>query len=176
MGKLIDFVVKVFAFVAGVLLVLMTVSIGYAILSRAVGLPFPLWVVQFNEYALLWITFLGTAWVLGRNRHIAIDLMTRNLNPRTRAVFDLLHSVVGGAVCAVIFWFGLKTVLSMYQRGVTDVSSVDIPRYLVLLVIPLGFLLLALQFVRKALTDLLSVGASGSVHENAGRVADRTVE
>jgi len=176
MGKLIDFVVKVFAFVAGLLLVLMTVSIGYAILSRAVGLPFPLWVVQFNEYALLWITFLGTAWVLGRNRHIAIDLVTRHLNPRTRVVFDLLHSVVGAGVCAVIFWFGLKTVLSMYQRGVTDVSAVDIPRYLVLLVIPLGFLLLALQFVRKVLTDLLSARAIGPVHKDAGQGAGRTVE
>ncbi|MCA1960789.1 MAG: TRAP transporter small permease [Desulfomonile sp.] len=176
MGKLIDFIVTAFAFIAGTLLVLMTVSIGYAILSRAVGLPFPLWVVQFNEYALLWITFLGTAWVLGRNRHIAIDLMTRRLGPRTKAVFEFLHSVVGAGVCAVIFWFGIKTVLSLYQRGVTDVSAVDIPRYLVLLVIPLGFLLLAFQFVRKVFTGALSIRASAPIHGEAARGAGRTVK
>lgn len=166
MGKSIDYVVKLGAIAAGLLLVFVTVSIGYTIFARGVGLSSPLWTVQFNEYALLWITFLGTAWVLGQNRHVAIDLATRGLNPRTKAIFDILHSVVGFGLCAVIFWFGLLTVWSMFQRGVTDVGTVDVPKYLVLAAIPLGFLLLTLQFIRRAFTSFLSMGASGSTQED----------
>lgn len=168
LGKSIDYVVKLGAIAAGLLLVFIALSIGYTIFARAVGLASPLWTVQFNEYALLWMTFLGTAWVLGKNRHVAIDLLTRSLKPRTKAIFGVVHSTVGFGLCAVIFWFGLLTVWSMFQRGVTDVGTVDVPKYLVLIAIPFGFLLLALQFVRRAVTSLLSMRASGSTQGDAG--------
>ena len=168
-GKLIDHIVKLGAIAAGLLLVFVTVSIGYTIFARAVGIPSPLWTVQFNEYALLWITFLGTAWVLGQNRHVAIDLLTRKLKPRTNTIFGVLHSILGCGLCAVIFWFALMTVWSMFQRGVTDVGTVDVPKYLVLIAIPLGFLLLALQFIRRAYAGLLSMGATDSTHGDGGR-------
>ena len=87
MGKLIDFVCKLFAAVAGVLLIVVTVLIGYVILARMIHISSPAWVTQFTEYALLWITFLGTAWVLGRNRHIAIDLVTSQLGQRKKLAF-----------------------------------------------------------------------------------------
>src|SRR6266498_4188083 len=145
MGKLIDYVSKLFALMAGVLLVLVTLFIGYVIFARIVGISSPAWIVQFTEYALLWITFLGTAWVLGRGRHVSIDLITSRLAPRGRVILDIAHSLVG---CAVLCWFGFLTIWSMFQRGVTDVQVVDVAKYKVVLIIPLGFLLLALQFLR----------------------------
>ena len=59
MGKLIDFICKLFAAVAGVLLIVVTALVGYVILARAIHISSPPWVTQFTEYALLWITFLG---------------------------------------------------------------------------------------------------------------------
>jgi C4-dicarboxylate transporter, DctQ subunit len=166
MERLIDFVCKLFAVAAGVLLILVTLFIGYVILARIIGISSPAWIVQFTEYALLWITFLGTAWVLGRNRHISIDLLTTRLKPRMKVVFDVAHSVVGCAVCGILCWFGFSTVWSMFQRGVTDVQVVDVAKYQVILIIPLGFLLLALQFFRKMLTSLHSTKVS--VEQDAG--------
>jgi TRAP-type mannitol/chloroaromatic compound transport system permease small subunit len=54
----------------------------------------------------------------------------------------------------------------MYQRGVTDVQVVDVAKYKVVLIIPLGFFLLALQFLRKMLIGFRSVTHSDSTHEN----------
>jgi TRAP-type C4-dicarboxylate transport system permease small subunit len=163
MGKLIDYVSKLFAVVAGILLVLVTVFIGYVILARIVGISSPAWIVQFTEYALLWITFLGTAWVLSRDRHVSIDLITSRLTPRGKVVLDIAHSLVGCGVCVVLCWFGFVTTWSMFERGVTDVQVVDVAKYQVVLIIPLGFLLLALQFLRKMLMGLHSIKHPDSI-------------
>jgi C4-dicarboxylate transporter, DctQ subunit len=166
MGKFIDYVSKLFALVAGVLLLLITVFIGYVIFARIVGISSPAWIVQFTEYALLWITFLGTAWVLGRGRHVSIDLITSRLTPRGKVILHTVHSAVGCGVCAVLCWFGFLTTWSMFQRGVTDVQVVDVAKYKVVLIIPLGFFLLALQFLRKMLIGYHSITHSGSVDAN----------
>ena len=166
MGKLIDYVSKLFALMAGVLLVLVTFFIGYVIFARIIGISSPAWIVQFTEYALLWITFLGTAWVLGRGRHVSIDLITSRLAPRGRVILDIAHSLVGCGVCAVLCWFGILTTWSMFERGVTDVQVVDVAKYKVVLIIPLGFLLLALQFLRKTLIGIHSVTHANSLHGN----------
>jgi C4-dicarboxylate transporter, DctQ subunit len=166
MGKLIDYVSKLFAMMAGVLLVLVTVFIGYVIFARIVGISSPAWIVQFTEYALLWMTFLGTAWVLGRGRHVSIDLITSHLTKRGKVILDIVHSAVGCGVCAVLCWFGFLTTWSMFQRGVTDVQVVDVAKYKVVLIIPLGFFLLALQFLRKMLIGFQAVKHSDSTSEN----------
>jgi TRAP-type C4-dicarboxylate transport system permease small subunit len=166
MGKLIDYVSKVFALAAGVVLVFVTVFIGYVIFARIVGISSPDWIVQFTEYALVWMTFLGTAWVLGRGRHISVDLVTSHLTPRGKVVLEIVHGLVGCGVCAVLCWFGFEATLSMFQRGVTDVQVVDVAKYKVVLIIPLGFFLLALQFLRTSLIGYHSIKHSDSPHGN----------
>jgi C4-dicarboxylate transporter DctQ subunit len=166
MGNLIDYVSKLFALIAGVLLVLVTAFIGYVIFARIVGISSPAWIVQFTEYALLWMTFLGTAWVLGRGRHVSIDLITSRLTKRGRAILDIVHSMVGCVVCAALCWFGVLTTWSMYQRGVTDVQVVDVAKYKIVLIIPLGFFLLALQFLRKMMIGFQAVKHLDPTSEN----------
>ncbi len=167
MGKLIDFVCNLFAVAAGVLLILVTLFIGYVILARIIHVSSPAWITQFTEYALLWITFLGTAWVLGRNRHIAIDLIMSHLGPRKKLAFDISHYLVGCVLCLVLCYFGWLTVWSMIERGVVDVQVVDIDKYKVILVIPLGFFLLALQFLRKMLAAFQSIKHSDSLQSES---------
>ncbi|HTY22828.1 MAG TPA: TRAP transporter small permease [Desulfomonilaceae bacterium] len=166
MGKLIDYVSKLFALLAGILLVLVTLFIGYVIFARIIDISSPAWIVQFTEYSLLWMTFLGTAWVLSRDRHVSIDLITSRLTPRGKIVLDIAHNLVGCGVCVVLCWFGVLTTWSMFQRGVIDVQVVDVAKYQVVLIIPLGFFLLALQFLRKMLMGFHSVRHSDSLHGN----------
>jgi hypothetical protein len=45
---------------------------------------------------------------------------------------------------------------------VTDVQAVDVPKYLILVVIPLGFLVLVLQFVRQFFSTLRKIRETSS--------------
>jgi C4-dicarboxylate transporter, DctQ subunit len=155
-GRIFDKLLTAFAVLAGLLLLFITFTIGYTILARVVGLPSIMWEVQFNEYALVWITFLGSAWALAGNKHVSIDLFTRNLGPRKARWMSVLHNLMGIAVCGVLFWYCTLVVYGQYQRGVIDVQTMDVPKYLVLLIIPIGFLLLALQFVRSLIAGLIT--------------------
>ena len=148
MTKVLDRLFDSLAVVISIILVLMTLTIGYAIFARAVGLPGPVWIVQFNEYAMLWATFLGAAWLLSKKRHVSIELIVSHLSQGTQKVFHLIHSLLGVGLCAILCWYGTLTTLEHFQRNVINVQAVDVPMGYVLVVIPLGFFLLLLQFIR----------------------------
>lgn len=152
--RFLDGILTGMAVLAGLLLLFMTFSIGYSIFTRALGFQSPVWTVQFNEYALIWMTFLGSAWVLRRRKHVAVDIITGSLGPGGRRIADAVHSLLGIAVCGVLCWHTSLMTLNLFQRGVTDVQAVDVPRYLILMVIPAGFLVLTTQFFRNLATSL----------------------
>lgn len=154
MSRILDKICNAFAVVAGLLLLFSTLSVAYSIFTRALKLPSPVWIVQFNEYGLLWITFLGTAWVLAKDRHAVIQLFTNTLSPRGQTRMSLAHNLVGMILCGVLGWFGAVTTWDHFVRNVIDVSSVDFPKAYVLVAIPAGFLLLTLQFLRRCAVDL----------------------
>jgi C4-dicarboxylate transporter, DctQ subunit len=179
MTKVLDRVFDFLAVVISIILVLMTLSIGYAIFARAVGLPGPVWIVQFNEYAMLWATFLGAAWLLSKKRHVSIELVVSHLSRPTQKVFHLIHSLLGVGLCAILCWYGTLTTIENFQRNVINVQAVDVPMAYVLIVIPLGFFLLFLQFIRDFFAAVQAIGpplapgplgvsAPGEEHEGGG--------
>ena len=148
LSRILDRILTGTSILAGLLLLFITFSISYGITLRAFGIQSPVWTVQFNEYSLLWITFLGSAWVLSRRKHVAIDIVTSRLNPRARRIMEIVHGFMGAGLCAVLCFYTSLMALNLFQRGVTDVQAVDVPKSLVIIVIPIGFLLLILQFLR----------------------------
>ena len=152
--RIFDWIIKVSAVIAGLILLFITFSIGYTITTRTLGFQSPVWTVQFNEYSLLWMTFLGTAWVLSRRKHVAIDIVTGRLSPGGQKVMEIIHSIMGAGLCAVLCYYGTVIVLNMYSRGVTDVQAVDVPKYAVLVVIPFGFFCLMIQFIRNLVAEV----------------------
>jgi C4-dicarboxylate transporter, DctQ subunit len=179
MTKILDRLNDFLAVVVSVILVLMTLTIGYAIFARAVHLPGPVWIVQFNEYAMLWATFLGAAWLLAKKRHVAIELIVSHLSQGTQKVFHLIHSLLGIGLCAILCWYGTLTTLENFQRKVIHVQAVDVPMGYILIAIPVGFFLLFLQFIRDFFAaahailnplapDPLGVSAPGEEHEGGG--------
>lgn len=174
LSRLLDRILTGMAVLAGLLLLFITFSISYGIFTRALGFQSPVWTIQFNEYSLLWMTFLGSAWVLSRRKHVAVDVITSHLGPGGRRIANVVHSLAGIGVCGILCWYSSLITLNLFQRGVTDVQAVDMPKYLVLVVIPAGFLVLTAQFLRnlatslrKSMADPQEVMARESVSESA---------
>jgi len=161
MTKVLDRIFDFLVVVICVILVFMTLTIGYAIFARGVGLPGPVWIVQFNEYAMLFATFLGAGWLLSKKKHVSIELVVSRFSRRTQKVFDLVHSLLGMGLCAILCWYGALTTIDNFQRNVIHVQAVDIPMAYVLFVIPLGFFFLILQFLRDFFVDLHEIRNPG---------------
>lgn len=175
MDKILDKILAILAVLSGLLLLFITFAIFYTIFARFLNIPGPVWAVQFTEYALLWMTLLGTAWVLKQQRHVSVDLLTSRLSARTKVYFNLGHSVMGVVVSGILCWYGTVVTWGQYQRGVMDIQVVDMPKYLILVIIPIGFLFLVGQFLRKFLADLKRVkdfpGPISTAADSSGRNA-----
>lgn len=149
MTKLLDRLCSGLAVLAAGLFLFCTFSICFSIMTRSLRILGPVWVVQFNEYAMLWITFLGTAYLLMKNRHVSIQIVTGRLGVKGKKVIAQVHAALGILLCLGLFFFTLSSTWEHFVRGVIDVQAVDVPKGYVLMVIPFGFLLLTLQFLRK---------------------------
>jgi TRAP-type C4-dicarboxylate transport system permease small subunit len=154
MNKVLDRIFDFLGVVISFILVFMTLSIGYAIFVRALNLPGPVWIVQFNEYAMLFATFLGSAWLLSKRKHVSIELVVSRFSRRVQKIFDLIHSLMGMGLCAILCWYGALTTLENFERKVINVQAVDVPMAYIIFVIPLGFFLLFLQFARNLVAGL----------------------
>ncbi len=162
MNKALDRIFGFLEVVISIILVFMTLTIGYAIFVRAVNLPGPVWIVQFNEYAMLFATFLGAAWLLSKGRHVSIELVVSRFSSRNRNILKIIHSLMGIGLCATLGWYGALTTIENFQRNVINVQAVDVPMAYVLFVIPLGFLLLVLQFIRDFFVGLHAMREPGA--------------
>ncbi|MFH1488678.1 MAG: TRAP transporter small permease [Pseudomonadota bacterium] len=161
MTKLLDRICAALAVLAAFLFIFMTFSICASIFTRSFGLPTPVWTNQFNEYAMLWMTFLGTAWLLSKDRHVSIQIILSRLNNKMKRLFRIIHNVMGFLLCAAICTYGALTTWDHFQRNVIDVQVLDVPKAWIILVIPLGFFLLMLQFLRR-----ITEGLRGTDAEN----------
>lgn len=136
------------AALAAAVLAFITLAICAEVVMRY-GFNRPLtWVVEVSEYALLWMTFLGTSWVLRQGGHVRVDILMHLLSPRLLRVCGLISAGAGILAGLVLVVFGANAVWTALARGSFKSTGLDIPTWLVLVVIPVGGLLLLARFLR----------------------------
>jgi TRAP-type C4-dicarboxylate transport system permease small subunit len=106
------------------------------------------WVVEISEYSLLWITFLGAAWVLRHGGHVRVDILLQYLSPAALRICGLFSSAAGIVTTLVLIAFGADATWTAYMRGAFKPTGTDVPTWMILIVIPLGGLLLFFRFAR----------------------------
>ena len=105
---------------------------------------------QISGTLLLYITFLGGAWVLRREEHVTIDLLVTRLSPKIQRWLNIVNSIIGALICLILTLYGTMEVVYSWQRGILIPAEIEIPRVVNLAVIPLGSFFLWLQFIRRA--------------------------
>lgn len=167
LAAMFDRTIDLLAWLAAFLLVFAMLSVTADVVSRKFFERPIIWVFDITQYILLYVTFLGTAWLLKRDGHIVIDIAIAPLGPRARAFLGIVSSIVGVAVCAIIVWYGTQVTLDHFQRAVRDTALLQLPKAPLLAIIPFGSLLLMVQFMRRA------YGFLGQRNGSAGQDAAR---
>ena len=116
--------------------------------------------VEITEFSLLFIVFLGAARVLKRNKHVAMEFVLDKLKPSTRDVVVGVNSLLCGVALGIITWYAVLLVLDDYQIGNRYSSSIEIYKFPIRAVIPMGSFLLFIQFLRIGFRCLVNRGAS----------------
>jgi TRAP-type C4-dicarboxylate transport system permease small subunit len=153
-----DRLIDIMFYIAGALIICQTLVELFEVIARYFLHSPLLWGVEFCEYTLFLIGFLGTTYVLKKGGHISVGIVLERLKPRTQTYFNLFASLVGIMVSLVIFWFSLKTTWDNYLSGVTVVKTYSLQKWLFLSFIALGYLLMSIEFVRQFSGHLRKLG------------------
>lgn len=119
------------------------------VMRRIFGRPL-MWVTDLSEYSLLYITFLGAAWVLKSDGHVRLDLIVSYFKPNMRAAIARWTSILGAIICFVVTWQSGKVTWWAIRTGIEVMKAIQIPKWIPLIVIPIGSFLLAIEFLKKA--------------------------
>lgn len=149
--RLFDLILKTGGALAGLLMVAIMLMVCMKVFMRYVlGIGW-IGVDQISGSMLLYITFLGAAWVLLQDKHVTIDILTGQLSQKSKRILTAVTSVICALLCLLLFVYSTNEVIYSWNRGFRVAAELEIPRAFNLAVIPLGSLLLCIQFLRRAL-------------------------
>ena len=156
-GRVLDKIEDSFSFIAGIMLAFIMLSVCLEVFMRYF-LNRPLqWVIELTEYALLYITFLGTAWLLKGEGHITVDVILIRFGPKTQSCLKIFSSVIGIIISFFLVWYGFEVTWENYREGIYNITVLEFPKAPILVIIPVGSLILLLQFIRRAYGSLLDL-------------------
>jgi len=149
-----DYIIGSLAYLAAAILTFIMLSVCWDVTARAAwGQPLA-WELEFSEYGLLYITFLGAAWVLKNERHVIVDIVLTQFNPRTRALLNVATSILGAIICLFLTWYGWDVSWEHLVKGYYQPTPIEPPDFPIFVIIPIGSFLLFIQFLRRTYKHL----------------------
>ncbi len=137
------------AILAGILIIFIVLIVIAEVVTRTF-LGYSLrGALQVAEICLLYITFLGAAWVLKRDGHVKMDLVLNLFKPKTQFLVNFITSFLGVLIWLTFTWYSAQTTWQHFQSGYFVSAVVEIPTAPILIVIAVGSFLLSIQSARR---------------------------
>ena len=133
--------------IIAILVLAMVVLAGAQILLRNLFETGFAWADPLLRAMVLWAAMLGALAAARDDKHIGLDLLTHFLHGRTRRVVRTIALLFAAIVCAAMAWYGGQLVAVDLDGG-APVGA--IPGWVVELILPVGFALLALRLAWRA--------------------------
>ena len=149
LDRFLERVNLVMVWIGAAMVIFMMLAISYSSIMRYIGKPPGAWIVEISSYLMLYITFLGTAWLQSHEGHVEVDLFLCNMKPRTSAGFRAVTSLAGVVVGFVLAWKGSLVTIDYFRRGVTLMGILNTPQFLLIAIIPIGGALLLIEFILR---------------------------
>jgi TRAP-type mannitol/chloroaromatic compound transport system permease small subunit len=149
-SRLIDRINEKFGLIANWLVLLAClISAGNALMRYGFSLSSNAW-LEIQWYLFGGMVMLGASYTLKMNEHVRVDVFYSRYSERTRLWLDLVGGILFLLPMAIIIgWLSWPLFINSYLIGETSGNAGGLLRWPVKILIPLGFLLLALQGVSE---------------------------
>jgi C4-dicarboxylate transporter DctQ subunit len=147
--RVFDRILEAMIFLSGLILIFVMLSVCLEVILRYFFNRPQIWVTEITECLLLYITFMGSAWLLREEGHVKVDILLNMLKPRTLIILGIISSVIGVFVSVVLTGYGFRLTWDYLQRGIYTPTAMEIPVSAIIVIIPVGSLLLLVQFLRR---------------------------
>lgn len=109
---------------------------------------------ELNRILIILITFAGISYAARHGRHIRMSAIYDTLPPKPRKALTILISLVTAVFMLGLAWYSLQFLLTTMSRG-RVLPALQIPIWITLCWVPLGFLLTGLQYVLTAVKNMI---------------------
>jgi C4-dicarboxylate transporter DctQ subunit len=177
MKKLSAFLPKIVAVYNGVMnffVVFAGILLSFAALSVAAGIttryffdyPLP-WVTEIAEFSLLYLPFLLGVWVLRKDSHVKMDIILNLFPQKVQNAVNTITSIMCALICLVLAIFAAKVTHDQYLSKAFTYTILEIPKWILTIVIFLGSLMLVIEFFSKAYGYVKLVNLSDAQNRSA---------
>ena len=125
--------------------------------------------VELSEYLLVLVVFMSIGWVLKEDRHVAVSFVVDLLPRKVRLGMNVLTSVLTMAFLGILVWKGGRTAVTAYTGDYHSSSLLNFPMWIPYVLIPLGALVLSLQYLVKIGELIRSIGSEQSGPQKPAR-------
>jgi TRAP-type C4-dicarboxylate transport system permease small subunit len=141
---------KVLVFLASIMMAGLVVIVCVDLTLRYFFKSPLLWGTEVTEILLLYITFLGMAWVFKEDGHVVIDIFTSKVSGRKKKTLMGVSYFLVGIISAILIYYGFYTTYDHFIRGVFNPTIIETPIALIIIVIPVGSVPLFLEVLIKS--------------------------
>lgn len=131
------------------LLLFMTAMTFLQVVLRYVFNSGFVWALEATTYAFIWMVLLGISYGVRQNAHIGVDVLINALPRHAKRVVSLLGVALCLIYAAVMLWGSLLLVQRLMDLG-SNARDLPIPRWVLLSILPIGFLLFGWRLVEVA--------------------------
>lgn len=122
------------------------------IAMRWLGIAGLAWGDEAIRMMVLWIAMVAGIAAAREDRHIAIDVLSRFLQPRIKTIATILVDFFTALVCLALAWYGWKMVEFAIEDSETLLAG--LPAWFFQGIIPVAFLLMAYRYLLWCLKRL----------------------
>ena len=104
-----------------------------------------IWADTFLRISVLWLGMMGALVASRNNNHISMNLGQKYLSKKNLIIVKIIVYFFTAGICFIVTWFGLNLVLMEYEEA--DLAFSNIPIWLTVSIIPIGFCIMGLRYL-----------------------------
>ncbi|MDY6933173.1 MAG: TRAP transporter small permease subunit [Spirochaetota bacterium] len=108
------------------------------------------------KHLLLWIVFVGAGLAAKEGSHIRIDVALKILPEKWRQLVETTVTIFSVLICCVIVYASCYFVYMEYE-GQERLPFYDIPLWIIEMIIPIGYSVIALRFAASGLSNIIKL-------------------
>uniref|UniRef100_A0A7C2K6E4 TRAP transporter small permease n=1 Tax=candidate division WOR-3 bacterium TaxID=2052148 RepID=A0A7C2K6E4_UNCW3 len=125
------------------------VIVNFSIFARYVFNYTQVELFEITEYTLLWMTFLGTTWLLKNKGHVTVELIVSRVSPKRREKLMLIVNGISALLMVILFIFSLKVFIYDFKTNYRLAGVLRPPKWPIEIIIPIGIFFMLLEIVRQ---------------------------
>lgn len=140
-------------FIMSILFAIMVSSIFLQVIMRKVFNDSLSWSEELARYCFIWLVYIGISYAVKKMRHIKIDLLYGQLNPKFQRILRFFSNTVFAMFSLFILVNGINLSIKFFELGQIS-PALHIPAGVIYLAAPVGLGFALIRLVQNMILDV----------------------